>query len=152
MPKKIQYCLIDITWIDKLICFFEMIKSKREDTYFHPHPFDKLKAEELGHYKGNDLYFLQTREGQLLGYGMLRGWDEGFPTPSLGIMIHPDHRGEGLGEQFMDFLHEQAEQKGAKKIRLKVYPENKGAIALYKKKGYVFFDVKDGQLPGYVKL
>ena len=152
MPDKIQYCPVDVKWIDQLASFFELIKSKRDDKYFHPHPFNKKKAEELGNYTGKDLYFLQTNENEICGYGMLRGWDEGYPVPSLGIIIHPDYKGRGLGKKFMDILHDRARQKGAKQIRLKVYLENKSAIALYKNMGYVFCRHKQDQLSGCAKL
>ena len=92
MQGMIQYCPVDAISTDKLTSFFELIKNKKEDKYFHPHPFNKKKAEELVNYKGNDLYFLQTSENIICGYGMLRGWDEGYPVPSLGIIIHPDYR------------------------------------------------------------
>ena len=152
MLNNPEYCSIDITWIETLTSFFEMIKKKGEDQYFHPHAFNKKKAEQLGYYKGNDLYFLQTSKYEICGYGMLRGWDEGYSVPSLGIIIHPDYRGKGLGKKFMTFLHNQAKQKGAKQIALKAYPGNKSAIALYKKMGYIFKKKKEGQLPGYLKL
>ena len=86
MQDKIQYCPVDSISTDKLTSFFELIKSKGEDKYFHPHLFNKKKAEELGNYKGNDLYFLQISGTEICGYGMLRGWDEGYPVPSLGII------------------------------------------------------------------
>jgi len=44
---------------------------------------------------------------------MLRGWDEGYETPSLGIAVHPDARGLGLARTFMGFLHAAASFQGA---------------------------------------
>ncbi len=152
MQDKIQYCSIDVSWIKRLASFFELIKNKKEEQYFHPHPFNRAKAEEVCHYKGHDLYFIQTNENEICGYGMLRGWDEGYSVPSLGIITHPAYRGKGLGERFMNFLHDQARHKGAKQIRLTVYSVNVGAIALYKKMGYTFSDLKKGQFLGYAKL
>jgi len=152
VPSKIQYCSIDVSWIDRLTSFFELIKNRKDDQYFHPHPFNKEKAEELGHYKGEDLYFIQISENEICGYGMLRGWDEGYLVPSLGVIIHPDYRGKGLGKKFLVFLHDQARKKGAKQICLKVYPDNKGAIALYSKMGYVFSGSEQGQLIGYASV
>ncbi len=152
MPDKIQYYSINVSWIDRLASFFELIKNRKDDQYFHPHPFNKEKAKELGHYKDKDLYFLQTVESEICGYGMLRGWDEGYSVPSLGMIIHPDYRGKGLAEEFMAFLHDCARQKGAKQICLKVYPKNKAAIALYTKMGYFFSGLEQGQLAGCVRL
>jgi len=152
VAADIRYCRIDTTWIDKLIIFFESIHPSSNYKYFHPHPFDKEKAQELGYYKGRDLYFVQTIQKEICGYGMLRGWDEGYKIPSLGILIHSAHKGKGLGKEFMFFLHEQARKRGAKKIKLKVYPENTRAIHLYQKLGYSFSGKEYGQLIGCVVL
>ena len=152
MPNEIQYHPVDIAWVDRLALFFEILKSQGEDTYFHPHPFDRATAEKRGHYKGHDLYFVQTIGDEICGYGMLRGWDEGYSIPSLGVIVHPEYRGKGVGEKLLLFLHEQAGKKGAKKIRLKVYSENSAAIRLYEKLGYIFSNKEQGQLIGIAAL
>ncbi len=89
---------------------------------------------------------------EVLGYGMLRGWDDGWKIPSLGIALDPRIRGNGTGEMLMHFLHAAARRRGATKVRLKVYPDNRTAIALYKKLGYVFATEEAGQLVGYITL
>ena len=152
MHNKIQYSEVDASLTDKLTSFFESIHTNGWDKYFHPHPFNKKKAQEICRYNGCDLYFIQTMEKEICGYGMLRGWDEGYKIPSLGIIIHPDYRCKGLGEKFMVFLHERAAKKGAKKIRLKVYPENSRAIHLYRKLNYSFLGKEKGQLLAFVEL
>lgn len=152
MVDEIQHSPVDITCVNQLASFFELIEQKGEDRYFHPHPFDRKKAGQLSQYKGRDLYFVQSSDKNICGYGMLRGWDEGYSVPSLGIIIHPDYRGKKLGEKFMVFLHDQARRKGADRIMLKVYPDNLNAIALYRKMGYVFSGQRKGQLTGYAEL
>ena len=83
---------------------------------------------------------------------MLRGWDEGYKVPSLGITIHPSVREVGLGRLFMHFLHVAARRRGCDKIRVKVYPQNVSAAALYEKLGYKFETKEAGQLVGFVQL
>jgi ribosomal-protein-alanine N-acetyltransferase len=68
----------------------------------------------------------------------LRGWDEGYEIPSLGIAIHPDARSKGLGTTFMHFLHTAAQRKGSNRIRLRVHKENREAIAMYERFDYSF--------------
>lgn len=125
-------------WERNLYEFFEKIK---EDVNFHPHPFTAEYANFICNYSGRDVYVMAAEKESILCYGMLRGWDDGFEVPSLGIVVSPEYRGRGIGKMMMTHLHEEASMRGAKKIRLKVYPNNQRAISLYKSLGYVFEDV-----------
>jgi ribosomal protein S18 acetylase RimI-like enzyme len=134
--------------------FFATIRQHGDAVHFHPHPFTIEEAQKRATYQGKDLFYIAQTSGRLIiGYGMLRGWDEGYATPSLGIIVHPDRRGTGLGRLLMHFLHYAARERGASKIRLKVYPQNTTARHLYETLGYVFEDtLSDGQLVGIKTL
>jgi [ribosomal protein S18]-alanine N-acetyltransferase len=139
-------------WERPLASFFSSTGRAAEDL-FHPHPFTDEQAKLLTHYSGKDLYYLFVDGVDILAYGMLRGWDEGYDVPSLGIVVHPDARGQGVGEVFMHFLHSAARKKGARKIMLKVYKENAAAYKLYLKLGYQFDgEEQKGQLVGRLLL
>lgn len=69
---------------------------------------------------------------------MLRGWDEGFDIPSLGIAIHPEYQRMGAGRVLMHFLHLAARHKGAKRVRLKYDLANKRVRQFYESFGYLF--------------
>jgi ribosomal protein S18 acetylase RimI-like enzyme len=120
--------------------------------HFHPHPLTAEEAQRLAAYDGQDLYYVISDGETILGYGMLRGWDEGFDVPSLGIAIHPSTQGSGLGRAFMYFLHAAARARAAKRIRLKVHRTNARAQRLYTDLGYEFTGEQDNQLVGYVAL
>lgn len=144
--------IIGPEWQRPLADFFAAIRMS-EEHHFHPHPFTDEAAIEIANYCGNDLYYLVVSDKTVLAYGMLRGWDEGFEVPSLGIAVHPSFRGRKLGELLMHFLHAAARQKGARKIRLKVYAENSTGRNLYSKIGYSFNSAEgDGQLIGILEL
>ena len=133
--------------------FFKLLKINGDNIYFHPHNFDQETAHRIVTYRGQDLYYLMTMDEIALGYGLLRGWDEGYAIPSLGIAIHPSFRSQGLSKLFMSFLHVAARLKGAKKIRIKVYPQNITALKLYKQLGYEFSTkLEKNQLVGYINL
>jgi [ribosomal protein S18]-alanine N-acetyltransferase len=132
--------------------FFAVIKESGDEEFFHPHPFDSLAADRISSYTGPDLYYAMCQENRIIGYGMLRGWDAGYEIPSLGIIIHPEMRRSQLGSLFMNFLQIAARLRGATKIRLKVYPENRQALSLYQELGYVFESEEDGQLVGIIDL
>lgn len=125
-------------WQDGLKFFLAELKECGDDTFFSPHPVDEISIEKVVGLNGKDLYYLLVEEGKILGYGLLRGWDEGYSIPSLGVAIHPAVRGAGLGKLFMNFLHVLAFQRGASKVRLRVHKNNSKAINLYMSLGYVF--------------
>jgi ribosomal-protein-alanine N-acetyltransferase len=121
---------------DLLAQFFELLKARGIEQTFHPHSLTADAARERANYCGNDLYVVLCGADGVLGYGMLRGWDEGHVIPSLGIAIHPDAQDQGLGHLLMDFLRAAAKRRGANKIRLRVAPDNKRAVSLYRSLGY----------------
>lgn len=122
--------------IDNLIEFGK--RNIEEFKYFHPHVFDK---ETLLHILGKiekDLYYVIIFNNLIIGYGMLRGMDEGYEIPSLGIAIDKDYSGKGLGSLLMTFLETTAKLHKYTKMRLRVNEDNQKAISLYKKLGYNF--------------
>ena len=132
--------------------FFAQVLASGDDRYFHPHPFTPEDAARLAQYDGKDLYYVLIVGRQVLGYGILRGWDEGYQAPSLGLIIHPAARGRGLARLIMLFLHAASRQRGAQKIRLKVYPHNQPARRLYESLGYEFGSEEQGHLVGVLRL
>jgi ribosomal-protein-alanine N-acetyltransferase len=138
---------------EPLARFFEVLKAYEIDKKFHPHPFTSEAARDRANYSGKDLYFVVLEGNNVMGYGMLRGWDEGYEIPSLGIAIHPDMQGQGLGRLLMDFLRIAALRRGAKKIRLRVYRNNKAAVHLYHSLGYELSEDSDARyLLGFLNL
>lgn len=133
--------------------FFVDLEECGIGKFFHPHPLSGTEARRLSEYDGRDLYYVAVRGNRVLGYGFLRGWEEGYSIPSLGIAVHPSAQGYGLGRAFMHFLHVAAWQRGAIKVRLRVYPDNAPAVNLYASLGYIFQPVQEqGQLVGVVEL
>ena len=134
-----------------LTIFFQHI-DEDVSKHFHPHPLTADEARRIARYQGRDVYKALVENGRIVGYGMLRGWDAGYDVPSLGIAILPDRRGLGLGCYLMHVLHEAARNRGATKVRLKVYPDNASALSLYRSLGYQFDQMEAGQLVGFLDL
>ena len=133
--------------------FFARVANDPRSSHFHPHPFSDLEAERICNYVGNDKYVGLRCDGDFFGYGMLRGWDEGFTVPSLGIYIAPELRGTGAARLLMQYLHLIARLSGATHVRLKVYRENATAYRLYESLGYLFTDSDEStQLVGKLSL
>ena len=132
--------------------FFSDLRTGGDEIHFHPHPFTREEARRRCLYTGKDLYYILTGEQRILGYGMLRGWDEGFDTPSLGIAIRRSARGAGFASLLIKFLHTAAHRRGARKVILKVYKDNLSAKRLYEHFGYTFKDEAKTQLLGSIDL
>jgi ribosomal-protein-alanine N-acetyltransferase len=122
---------------------FATLVADGDSHSFHPHPFTAGEARHLTQglcptgWPTEDIYRFGFARGEAVAYGMLRGWDEGFAEPSLGIAVHPDFRGQGLAGQMIRQLHDIARMRGAASVRLKVYRDNTKAVSLYQKLGYV---------------
>jgi len=118
--------------------FDEIIDTGAFD-FFHPHPFTLEQAKQICNHTGKDLYLASIDNGQISSYGLLRGWDEGYDIPSLGIYVAEKYRGTGLSKKTMEELHGFAWKNGVKKIRLTVLHRNKKALALYQNLGYTLY-------------
>jgi ribosomal protein S18 acetylase RimI-like enzyme len=121
-----------------LVELLRAIDAVDDRGWFRPHPFDSAHVDALCNPSKRDLHYVLRDSATAIGYGLLRGWDEGYPTPSLGIAVHPAWRGLGFGASLMQFLHSAARLRGVDRIRLRVHAANQAAIALYRHLGYEF--------------
>lgn len=131
---------------------FSEFKESKLEAFFHPHPFTPEHARLLANYNGQDVYMLLLHKDEAIGYGMLRGWDEGYKIPSLGIAIHPRFQGFKLSRVLMECLHCIARLRQASEIMLKVYKENTAAVRLYTSLGYELQSINDREFKGRLLL
>ena len=120
--------------------------AELDSTFFRPHAFTPLHARWIAERAGRDLYALLLVDGRPVAYGMLRGWDEGYETPSLGIAVRSSEQHKGYGRALMHRLHEAARRRGAALVRLRVHPDNARARRLYERLGYRYRGVERGEL------
>jgi ribosomal-protein-alanine N-acetyltransferase len=87
-------------------------------------------------------YMVLTINGVVAGYaGMWLIVDEAHVT---NVAIHPDFRGQGLGEQLMHELGRVAAYMGMRAMTLEVRVSNVRAIRLYTKMGFEEAGVRKG--------
>ena len=132
--------------------FLRALVDAGDTVHFQPHPFTAEYVAKLARYTGDDLFYLLTEANRILAYGMLRGWDDGFSIPSLGIAVHPAARGSGLGRLMMTFLHAAAKRRNCSSVRLRVAVENSTAAKLYESLGYHFATSEGGYRIGFIEL
>ncbi|MBI2745586.1 MAG: GNAT family N-acetyltransferase [Burkholderiales bacterium] len=139
---------LDRGWELALREFLLSLTRGGDDAFFQPHAADVEAIRKIIADRRKDEYLLLVDGGEVYGYGLLRGWDEGYEIPSLGLAIHASVRGAGFGRAFMHYLHATAKHRGAKKIRLRVHKNNAQAIRLYRSLGYAL--EQDGDQPTYL--
>jgi GNAT superfamily N-acetyltransferase len=144
----LSFCQVRPEHEPALAGFFAELAADGDDRWFHPHPFTAEAAARIARCQQQDLYCVALCDEAVLAYGMLRGWEEGYEVPSLGIAVARAARGTGLARSFMHYLHSCARVRGSRIVRLKVYPENLPAKRLYESLGYQFDTVQAGQLVG----
>ena len=76
--------------------------------------------------------YLIRRESGVCVLGYLCFWLVADEIQLLNLAVHPDHRRKGLGRQLVNFLLDQAREKGISKVLLEVRASNQTAIALYR--------------------
>lgn len=116
-----------------------------DQTYFRPHAMTPEETARIVRRDGLDLYLLGFVADEALAYGILRGWDEGYLVPSLGIGVRSDATRKGYGGAMMMALHAAARQRGATQVRLRVHADNAPARALYRSMGYREAGVERGE-------
>ena len=139
--------------VEQLKEFFEAINSPSYTNDFSPHPFDSPNAERVCGYRGKDKYFAILLNGDVvIGYGLLRGWDEGYAAPAIGLCVLKEYHGKGLGKLLLNFLETVSRVEGASEVMLKVKKTNTAAISLYQKQGFELKEYNDLFLIGRKRL
>ena len=103
---------------------------------FDPFMLSKQTALDLTQSPGQDRYYGAWVDGLLVGFSMLRGWNEGYEVPSFGILVDAVHTGRGLGRLLTEFTVDQARDLGCERVRLTVYADNLHAVRLYTSLGF----------------
>jgi [ribosomal protein S18]-alanine N-acetyltransferase len=138
LVSPLRIAVLDHSNKQNLLSMLEGIKKHNESNWFQPHSFDIATLENLCLPTIANLHYVLGDAETVFGYGLLRGWDEGFTVPSLGVAIDRRYRRQGLGGLFMYFLHAAARCRGATQVRLRVSRTNAHAHSLYLSMGYIF--------------
>lgn len=141
--KGLECRLLSPEFADGLGDFFEICRKNGDEKFFHPHPLTRKEAYRLAHYNGKDAYYVLLFNGEVIGYGLERGYDEGYEVPTSGRLLHPDFRNCGIGTIFIRFLYASAFLRGADEILIHIEPDNMNSLVQSTKVGHILeFDGK----------
>ncbi len=135
---------------ESLITFFAEINTEEYTRDFSPFTFDPDMAQRICNHQGRDLYYaILMHDREVAGIGMLRGWDEGYDVPSIGLCILKRYQNRGVGTLMLAFLEMVLGIRGCTRVMLKVRRDNAKAKKLYEDKKYMFEEYDDIYLIGY---
>jgi ribosomal protein S18 acetylase RimI-like enzyme len=102
-------------------------------------PIDEAAAFVARNLRLANPQFVADDDGRIVGWCDIRR--ETIPVYAhcghLGMGLHPDYRGRGLGERLIRASLDAARAAGFERIELSVYGENTRAVALYRRVGFV---------------
>ncbi len=109
--------------------------------HFQPFPFTEVALRERLQHRREDRYWTLHHEGELAGFFMLRGFDEGYARPSFGIFVAEKYAGRHLATAALQHAIAWCREHHLPRVMLKVHPENVAAIAVYNRAGFHFTEV-----------
>jgi ribosomal-protein-alanine N-acetyltransferase len=97
---------------------------------------NELRDNKLAH------YFVGRLDGKIVAYGGI--WVILEDSHVTTIAVHPDYRGQRLGEEMLVFLLDEAIKREASWITLEVRETNDVAQKLYRKYGFTIVSTRRG--------
>jgi ribosomal protein S18 acetylase RimI-like enzyme len=104
---------------------------------FNPFPLTRATALSLLGAERSDRFYGGFVGDAWAAFAMLRGWDEGFDVPSLGVLVDRQWQGRGIGGWITDFAIDEARRLKCRRVRLSVYASNDAALRIYVRRGFL---------------
>jgi ribosomal protein S18 acetylase RimI-like enzyme len=83
--------------------------------------------------------WLAEEDGVMIGYVFL--WDIDTTLPWLGIAVHDDHKGRGIGKKLIEHVHAWAESNHKDGVILITARDNARGQKLYEGMGYHYYGI-----------
>jgi ribosomal protein S18 acetylase RimI-like enzyme len=119
-----------------LVVLFERNSILAITETFDPFPLTEAQARRIACEPRRDGYYLVARGEDLLGFSMLRGFDEGYEVPSFGVFVDHASQAQGVGRRLTAWTIERARLQGCPAVRLSVYADNTAARGIYDSLGF----------------
>ena len=121
------------------IAALSALPGYRDGTLRLPHPNPDQTRKWLEARLPDSFSIVAVQDGRVLGNA---GWDRGngrrLHAATIGMGVHDDHVGQGIGRRLLAELVDAADNWfGLWRLELTVYEDNAPALALYKKFGFV---------------
>jgi len=109
--------------------------AKNQGTeFFDPFPLNAESAMYIATKDKINFYFGIFYSERIIGFGMLR-WYKNYQSPTLGLLVDKNHRGEGLGTKIYEYLFKIAKERKCPEIIAIVHKKNIASTHIAKKLG-----------------
>ncbi len=92
--------------------------------YFSPFNFDEDTLQNVLARAKEDVFQGFYLDERLIGLMMLRGWDDGYKVPALGVFVGEEHRGYGLMTLAVEITKVTCRLRGVGRVMYKAHPDN----------------------------
>jgi ribosomal protein S18 acetylase RimI-like enzyme len=95
----------------------------------------------------NAVFLVAERDDRIVGEGiaLIRHHKRRLTGRLYSLAVHPEHRGQGIGNRILQMMLAELVARGAKRVFLEVEQVNQSALKLYERHGFRTI----GQLPNY---
>lgn len=120
-----------------------MLGSQEPDhvRYFTPFAYDEKTIRGILTGAKLDVYLGLFSEKYLVGLAMLRGWDEGYAIPAVGIFVDESYQGRGFASAGLATLIAICRLRSCGKVMAKVYLGNDRAQRFFLDRGFQFHSI-----------
>ena len=94
--------------------------------FFYAFDSDESALREILAAAEKDVYSGIFWRGDIIGVFFLRGWDEGYELPSIGVLVDNDYRGKSVLGLMVESAKMIVRLSGKKLIIAKSHPDNAG--------------------------
>lgn len=105
--------------------------------FFRPFGYDEPAIADALARQGQDVFTGLFWDEQIVGFFMLRGWNEGYEVPAFGILIDEQYRGYGLEMAALDTAKVICRLRKVSRLMIKMHPDNISAKGVARKTGFV---------------
>ncbi len=132
-----------------------MLRAQSRDyaRFFTPFSFDEETISGILDKRERDVFMGMYWRNRLVGFFMLRGWDEGYEVAAYGVLTDQAYRGYGLARLSLEMAKIICRLCRTPRMMLKVHPRNIVAKTLFEKARFVLDGADDrGNLVYYFEI
>lgn len=136
-PSAIEIKKLSIQHAQELTNLLK-VSDQEYSKYFIPFSFDFQTISNLLTKAIKDQYYGVFVDNNIVGFYMLRGFDDSFEIPSYGVWISKKFSSKGLSKLTLHHAISFCRINKIQKLMLKVHPDNFIAKKMYEEFGFAY--------------